>query len=47
MAKVERSYLERVLDEAGWNRAPAAEILGIHRNTLGRKLERYGIGGAE
>ncbi len=43
LAEVEGKYLARVLEETGWNQTRAAEILDVHRNTLRRKMERYGI----
>ncbi|MCA9035082.1 MAG: sigma-54-dependent Fis family transcriptional regulator [Planctomycetaceae bacterium] len=39
----EPPLLRRVLDVAGGNRALAARMLGIHRDTLREKLRRYGI----
>lgn len=35
----ERRFIKRVLDRAAGNRSHAAKALGIHRNTLSRKLE--------
>jgi DNA-binding NtrC family response regulator len=40
---VEREYLLRVLDETGWQKKRASEILGIDPSTIYRKLQRYGI----
>ena len=40
---VERSYLLRVLEETGWQKKRASEILGIDPSTIYRKLQRYGI----
>lgn len=37
----ERKHILAVLDATGGNRTAAAEILGIERKTLGRKLKRY------
>jgi len=37
---VERKQIERALEEAGGNKTRAAEILGINRATLFRKLRR-------
>jgi DNA-binding NtrC family response regulator len=43
LAEVEKRYIARVLDQTGGHMAHAAEVLGIHRNTLRRKLEGYGM----
>jgi len=40
---VERRYIMQVLEEQGGNRGRTAEILGIGRNTLWRKLKTYGV----
>jgi DNA-binding NtrC family response regulator len=39
----ERDYLLRTLRAASWNRTRAAEMLGISRKTLWKKLRRLGI----
>ncbi len=39
---VERAHILRVLEETGGNRARAASMLGIGRNTLARKLKAWG-----
>jgi DNA-binding NtrC family response regulator len=39
----ERGYLLRTLDETDWNRTRAAELLGISRKTLWKKLRELGI----
>jgi DNA-binding NtrC family response regulator len=41
---VEREHILRVLQEAGGQKAKAAEILGIDPKTLYRKLLSYGVG---
>jgi DNA-binding NtrC family response regulator len=41
MHEVERRYILRVLQAVGGNKTQAAEILGLDRKTLYRKLERY------
>jgi DNA-binding NtrC family response regulator len=41
--EVERRHILRILEETGGNHLRAAEILGIHRRTLYRKLEAYKI----
>lgn len=40
LEEVERRYIELVLQETGGNATRAAELLGIHRSTLQRKLRR-------
>jgi len=44
---LERGMIERVLLRTGNNQSEAAKILGIHRNTLLRKMVEYRIGGKE
>jgi two-component system response regulator HydG len=41
--EVERRHILHVLDAVQGNRSRAAEILGLHRRTLYRKLELYGV----
>jgi two-component system response regulator AtoC len=43
LSEMERRHIQRVLAESGGQMNVAAEILGIHRNTLRRKLMEYGI----
>ncbi|MEW5850276.1 MAG: sigma 54-interacting transcriptional regulator [Myxococcota bacterium] len=43
LEEVEREHILKVLAKAGNNRSKAAELLGIGRNTLARKLKDYGI----
>jgi DNA-binding NtrC family response regulator len=38
---LEAHHIRRVLDQTGWNFKQAAEILGIHRNTLRMKIKEY------
>ena len=40
---VERPVLELVLEQAGGNQSVAADILGINRNTLRKKLVLHGL----
>ncbi len=42
-AEVERPMLEAVLAHTGHNQCRAAEILGINRGTLRKKLQKYDI----
>lgn len=41
LAEFERRFIKRVMDHVEGNQCRAARTLGIHRNTLGRKLEEY------
>jgi DNA-binding NtrC family response regulator len=41
LAELEERYIRRVLDRTDGHMAQAAEILGIHRNTLRRKLASH------
>ena len=40
---VEKPLIELVLREAGGNRTQTAQILGMSRNTLSRKLQEFGL----
>ncbi len=40
---VEKRHIEMVLRRTGWNISRAAELLGIHRNTLREKIKKYGL----
>ncbi len=41
LAKLEMAHIQRVLEATGGDRARAADILGIHKKTLGRKLAAH------
>ena len=41
---LERSMIHRALDANAGNQCAAAKQLGIHRNTLQRKMAEFGIG---
>jgi Fis family transcriptional regulator, factor for inversion stimulation protein len=41
---LERSMIERALEHSAGNQCAASKQLGIHRNTLQRKMQEYGIG---
>jgi two-component system response regulator HydG len=45
LAEVERRYVTRVLSLLGGNKSRAAEVLGIDRRTLHRKMQRWKDGG--
>jgi len=40
---VERPILEAVMTRADGNQSHAAEMLGINRNTLRKKLQQHGL----
>jgi Fis family transcriptional regulator len=40
---VEKPMLEMVLHRVGGNQTQAAELLGMNRNTLRKKIKLYGI----
>ena len=41
VSEFEKRFIKRVLDRANGNQSRAAEMLGIHRNTLSRKIDEY------
>ena len=41
---LERTLIERTLERTGGNRSAASKLLGIHRNTLQRKMAEYNLG---
>ena len=47
LAEVERRYILRVVEAAGGNKTMAADVLGITRKTLYRKLQEYGTAAGE
>jgi Nif-specific regulatory protein len=40
---VEQKHILATLERTGWNKSRAAQILGIERSTLDRKLKRYQV----
>jgi hypothetical protein len=44
LGELERRHITHALALTGGHLARAAELLGIHRNTLRRKLQEYGLG---
>lgn len=42
---LEKSMIERALQATGANQSEASKMLGIHRNTLQRKMVAYDIDG--
>ncbi|MCG2633613.1 MAG: Fis family transcriptional regulator [Gammaproteobacteria bacterium] len=47
LTQVEEPLLRAVLGYTGGNQTRAAELLGINRNTLRKKLKTYGLNGGE
>lgn len=43
LEEIEKRHLLRVLNETGWQKRKASQVLGINASTLYRKLQRYGI----
>jgi DNA-binding NtrC family response regulator len=41
LRELEREYILEILREAGGNKSRAAELLGLDRKTLYRKLDEY------
>lgn len=41
MTEFEKKFIKRVLDHQNGNQSRAAKVLGIHRNTLSRKVDEY------
>ena len=40
---IESRELQQILDSVGWNRSRAAKRLGVHRNTVSRRIKEYGL----
>ena len=43
---LERSMIQAALSRNGNNQSAAARVLGVHRNTLQRKMVEYALNGA-
>ena len=41
VGEFEKRFIKRVLERTNGNQSRAAELLGIHRNTLSRKMNEY------
>jgi len=41
VGEFEKRFIKRVLERTNGNQCRAAELLGIHRNTLSRKMTEY------
>jgi DNA-binding NtrC family response regulator len=43
LTEFEKRFIQRILEKNNGNRSKAAGALGIHRNTLSRKVEELGL----
>ncbi len=43
LAEIEKAHIAKALAHSEGNQVQAAEILGIHRNTLRKKIQEYGL----
>lgn len=43
LRELEKKYIEKILTENSWNKQKAAEILGIDRKTLYKKIKEYNM----
>ena len=43
MDEIEKAYIHWILTQYGGQKQKAAEVLGIGRSTLDRKIEKYGL----
>jgi Fis family transcriptional regulator len=41
VGEFEKRFIRKVLESASGNQSRAAEMLGMHRNTLSRKIDEY------
>jgi Fis family transcriptional regulator len=43
VTEFEKKFIKRVLERQDGNQSRAAKVLGIHRNTLSRKVDEYDL----
>jgi DNA-binding NtrC family response regulator len=43
LREIEKLYVKKILEENNWNKLKAAQILGIDRKTLYKKIKEYGM----
>ena len=43
LEEIERFHIKRTLDYHDWNKSRSANVLGVERSTLDRKIKRYGL----
>lgn len=41
VTEFEKKFIRKVLERNRWNQCRAARVLGIHRNTLSKKISEY------
>lgn len=41
VGEFEKKFIKKILESSNGNQSRAARVLGIHRNTLSRKIEAY------
>lgn len=41
VSEFEKKFIKKILESSNGNQSKAARVLGIHRNTLSRKIEAY------
>jgi len=46
LTEFEKKFIKRVLEHSKGNQCRAAKVLGIHRNTLSRKITEYHLDSA-
>ena len=45
VSEFEKRFIQNALTKTKGNRTKAAEVLGVHRNTLSRKISQYKLNG--
>jgi len=43
VSEFEKRFIKRMLEKNNWNHSKTAKALGIHRNTLSRKVEDFNL----
>ena len=43
LIRMEKEHIKKILDECNGNQLKAAKRLGIHRNTLARKIKEFNL----
>ena len=45
MDEFEKRFIQNALNKTGGNQTKAAQVLGVHRNTLNRKIAQHKLNG--